>query len=246
MVKRKLLGCVVAFALVVAAVAASAAPKGAEEKGREVDSGVFVVMVKGQQVATETFRIEQYGGYSAITSEFRAEEAAGKTAFRSVLQVLPSGELKHYEWREVSPGNAVLAVDPGDGLIYERITPNLPDKPSVQPLLLPLTTMVMDDYAFSHREVLAWRYLAQACNGELKDCRPPHADFGVLVPQQRSSMLVSVDYAGLDKVTIRGVERQLNRIDLKAEEINWSLWLDADLKVVRIVIPGEKTEILRK
>ena len=244
MVKRKFTSLVLAF--LMAAVAAGAASKGAEEKGREIDSGVFVVTVNGQQVATETFRIEQGNAFSTITSEFRAEAGPGKSAFRSVLQLLPTGELKHYEWHEISPGKAVLAVDPADGLIYERITPNLPDKPSVQPLLLPLTTMVLDDYAFSHREVLAWRYLAQACNGELKDCRPPHADFGVLVPQQRSSMLVSVDFAGLDKITLRGVERQLNRIDLKAEEINWSLWLDADLKVVRIVIPGEKTEIVRR
>ncbi len=242
MMKRTLL----VFALLLASLPFARAAAKPEEKAREVDSGIFIVFVNGQQVATETFRIEQGAAFSTITSEFRSEAAAGKSAFRSQLQVTPAGDLKHYEWRELSPGKAQISVDPAEGLLNERIQPNPPEKPSVQPLLLPPSTMMLDDYTFSHREVLAWRYLAQACNGALKDCHPARADFGVLVPQQRSSLLVSVEYAGLDKVTIGGTERQLNRIDLRADDVAWSLWLDADLKLIRILIPAERTEILRK
>jgi hypothetical protein len=241
MAKRRLL---VSLLLLLVATAASAARP--DEKAHEIDSGVFAVLVNGQEVATETFRIEQGSSYSTVTSEFRTETPTAKSAFRSVLQILPSGELKHYEWHELAPGKAQLTVDPAEGLLNERIQPNPPAKPTVQPLLLPLSTLVLDDYVFSHRQVLAWKYLSQACGAALKDCRPTRADFGVLVPQQRSSVLVTVEYAGTEKVTLHGVERQLNRIDLKADDMNWSLWLDGDLKVMRILIPSEKTEVVRK
>lgn len=236
--------CLLGFVLLLACLPSLAAKP--EEKGREVDSGTFLVFVQGRQVASETFHIEQGTAFSTVTSEFRAEPASGKSAFRSQLQIMPSGDLKHYEWHELSPGKATLTVDPAEGLLNERIQPNPPEKPSVQPLLLPPSTLVLDDYAFSHRQVLAWRYLAQACNGELKDCHPGRADFGVLVPQQRNSLLVVVEYAGQEKVVINGAERQLNRIDLRADDIIWSLWLDENLKLVRILIPAERTEVLRK
>jgi hypothetical protein len=232
--------------VVVMLTSAGAAARNAVEKPREVDAGVFAIFVDGQQVASETFRIEQSATVSTISSEFKTEPSAGKSAFKSMLQIAPTGELKHYEWRETSPGKAQLMVDPAEGFLSEHVTPNPPDKPVQQALLLPTTTAVLDDYVFSHREVLAWRYLAQACNGSLSQCHPAKTDFGVLIPQQRSSMLVTIEYAGLEKVTIGNAERQLNRLNLKADDVSWSLWLDGNLKIVRILIPSEKTEVLRR
>ena len=57
---------------------------------------------------------------------------------------------------------------------------------------------------------------------------------------------MNVVFAGKEKVSIRGAERELSRFDLKSESAgDWSLWLDDQFKVIRIAIPSENTEVVR-
>jgi hypothetical protein len=56
---------------------------------------------------------------------------------------------------------------------------------------------------------------------------------------------VAVEFAGREKVTIRGTELELNRLNLKGDSIDWALWIDDQLKMQRILIAGENTEVLR-
>ncbi len=228
----------IALLLAIAAVAKS-------DKLRTVDAGTFTVFVSGQRIATESFKIEQGPTASIATSEFHAETPQGKSSQKAELQVSASGELLRYEWRELSPGKAQIVVEPAEQFLIEHITPTPPDKPMEQPFIIPTSTMVLDDYFFSQREILAWRYLAQACSDGLKNCRPGKVQFGVLVPQQRSPLVVTLEYVGPEKVKIRGAERELNRINLKTEESEWALYLDSNLKLIRIVIPADKTEVVR-
>jgi hypothetical protein len=46
-------------------------------------------------------------------------------------------------------------------------------------------------------------------------------------------------------VAVKGSERELNRLNLKGEGIDWALYLDSDLKLVKIAIPAEQTEVVR-
>ena len=88
-------------------------------------------------------------------------------------------------------------------------------KPAEQSFLLPSTTPILDNNFFVHREVLAWRYLAAACKpegGGLK-CQQGPAEFGALVPQDRMSMPVRMELVGKEKVTIRGAEHDLLRLE---------------------------------
>ncbi len=224
--------------LSVAAVAKS-------DKLRTVDAGTFSVFVSGKRIASESFKIEQGPAVSIATSEFRADTPQGKSAQKAELQITSSGELRRYEWHELSPGKAQIVVEPVEQFLVEHITPTPPDKPMEQPFVIPTSTMVLDDYFFSQREILAWRYLAQACSDGLKNCRPGKLQFGVLVPQQRSPLIVTMEYVGPEKVRIRGTERELNRINLKSDESEWALYLDRNLKLMRIVIPADKTEVVR-
>lgn len=114
--------------------------------------------------------------------------------------------------------------------------------------MLPISTSVLDDYFFIHREILAWKYLATGCrqdNGHVACPQSQQVKFGVINPHQRSSLLVSVAFTGKEKVRVHGVERELDHFILKSEAGDWSMWLDDQFKLVRILVVSDNTEVVR-
>jgi hypothetical protein len=220
-----------------------------EPAGQTVDTGSFGVFVNGQRVATETFSIQQTSAGSTVKSQLKEEGSADKATQTSQMQLTAGGELIRYEWQELSPSKTQIELVPNEQFLTERITLNPGEKPTEQPFLLPASTVVLDNNFFVHRELLAWRYLAQNCKpdgGQMK-CVSGPISFGVVVPEGRTSMRVSLEPVGNDKVQIRGSERQLAKFALKFEGGEWALWLDDQdhFKVVKIAIPAEKTEVVR-
>ena len=154
--------------LVSAAIAGPGKDKDDKDKqpqGKTVDSGSFGVFMNGRRVATEKFSIQQDSNGSVATSEFKTEEGASQAAQSSELRLAASGELRKYEWKEISPGKAQAVIVPNDNLLIERSTSNPLDKPEDHPFLLPTSTSVLDDYFFIQREILAWKYLATPGQG---------------------------------------------------------------------------------
>ena len=220
-----------------------------ESAGQTVDSGSFGVFVNGQRVATEIFTIQQTSTGSNVKSQLKEEGGAEKASQTSQMQLTTAGELIRYEWQELSPSKTQIELVPNEQFLTERITLNPGEKPTEQPFLLPASTVVLDNNFFVHRELLAWRYLAQNCKpeaGQMK-CVSGPISFGVVVPEGRTSMRVSLEPVGNDKVQIRGSERQLPKFALKFEGGEWALWLDDKdhFKVIKIAIPAEKTEVVR-
>jgi len=212
-----------------------------------VDSGSFGVFMNGHRMATETFSVQQSADGSTIHSEFKSEAGTDKALQTSELQLTSGGELKKYEWKEIAPGQSQATVVPSESFLTERFTNNPQEKQHEQPFLMPASTSMLDDYFFVQREVLAWKFLGTACTrekGELK-CPIKPVQFGTLNPHARASMPVSVAFVGREKVTIRGAERELNRLDLTSDSGAWTLWLDDQYKLQRILIPGEGTEVVR-
>jgi hypothetical protein len=235
-----------ALVLAVGALLAGQALAKNSEKPKIVDSGSFGIFVKGQRVATETFQIQQRPDGSLATSELKTQDQSGKSSQKAELQLTLNGALLRYSWRETSPGKAQATVEPSDQFLIEHIVPNPPEKPQEQPFMMPASTIVLDDYFFSHRQILAWRYLAQSCGGTISDkCKLAVAQFGVLVPQQRASATVSMEFVGREKVFVRGIERELSRFNLTTDGDQWALYLDDDLKIVRILIASANTEVVR-
>jgi hypothetical protein len=72
-------------------------------------------------------------------------------------------------------------------------------------------------------------------------------EFGVLVPQDRTSMRVRMELAGREKIAIRGKERELLRLNLKGENFSWALWVDEkdQFKLMRVQIADDNTEVVR-
>lgn len=239
-------------ALVALAAAAAFAKPKETAKGQVVDSGTWGIFVNGARVASEKFQIEQSATVNTITTETRTDGGDKKEAQRSQLQVSPTGQLLRYEWHEITPGKAEAVVEPGTEFLIEHMTPDPPDKPREIPFLVSNSTMVVDDSIFTHREVLAWRYLAGdlggtcTTKGDIRTCTPAKSSYGVIVPKQGVSDAIEVMFAGKQTVTVKGAQRELNRFDMNSEATGqWQLWMDDNNRLVMISIPDAHTEVVR-
>jgi len=243
------------LALTIALVwclAASAAPapkeKEKEHEGKNVDSGSFGVFQNGHRVGTETFSIYQTSNGSVIQSEFKTENAPTQDVQTSEMQLTTRGDIRHYEWKEVSPEKAQSVVVPNADFLTQKWSSGPQEKEHEQPYLLPASTSILDDYFFVHREVLAWKFLGAACKQDkgLVQCPPKHrAQFGTLNPHQHSSAALSAESLGREKVTLKNGPQELNKMELKNDAGTWDLWLDDQWKVMRMSIVGEHTEVVR-
>jgi hypothetical protein len=241
---------VLALALMLAGAAALAAgdKKMPVDKGAKmVDSGSFGIFVAGRRIGTEKFEIEQLADGNITRSEVTVEDRDTKAQQKCELEMNAAGQLRRYSWSEISPGKAAATVLPDDQLLREHLVPAPGEKPIDQPFILPPSTVILDDYFFAQRQLLAWRYLASGCqsSGGHTECKLLPMRYPVLIPRQRMSALVSMDYAGKESVSIRGKQLQLNRFNLSAEGIDWALWLDDNNKLQRIVIAADSTEVVR-
>jgi hypothetical protein len=209
-----------------------------------IDSGSFGVFVSGRRVATETFTVKQLVDSSVTTSDIKLE--GSKEVQHSELQLTPRGDLIRYDWKE-SGGQekGETSVEPAQQFLMQKVKAN--DKYTEQPYLMPNSSAVLDDYFFSHRELLLWRYLGSGClpkSGQ-QGCELQKAQYGFVVPRQRSSGMATLNYLGKETVQIHGVIKELDKFSMTSDFGDWALYLDENKKMVRVLVLGESTEVIR-
>jgi hypothetical protein len=238
---------VVLMVAVTLGLATHVAAKEKDSAEKIVDSGSFGVYNGGHRIATETFSIKQSSQGSVVSSQFKSEQGEQKAEQSSELQLTPSVELRRYEWKVLSPEKAEATVEPSETFLVQHFIGGT-EKEREQNFLLPASTSIIDDYFFIQREVLAWKYLATSCHQDNKaglGCPlKQKVQFGTLNPHARSSMPVSIEFAGRDKVTVHGGEQELSHFILRSEGGDWAFWLDDQLKLVRLLADGG-TEVVR-
>ena len=206
-----------------------------KETGKIVDSGTFEIVVDGKRVGTETFKIQDRGASNVTTSQIKVIEGA-KAEQSSVLEMTNAGELVRYAWKEIIPGKAQSNVEVTQNAVIQHILLAGAKKPVDVPYMVSPSTMVLDDNFFSHRQLLVWRYLRSNCGmAEGKQtCQP--TKMGVLVPAQHVMAVISLEFVGNEKLTIKGAERELIHLKLMSDDVQWDIWADpADAyKIVRI------------
>ena len=230
-----------AFAILVLSILSLNSPAKAKDKAqaeKTVDAGAFGVYNSARRVATETFSVKQGPGGAVVDSEFKSEMGEQKAEQSSRLEMTPSMELRQYSWKEALPEKNEATVSPNDTFLIEHFSVGPNEKSRDQNFLLPASTTILDDYFFVHREILAWKYLHTACREEKGVFGCPlkqKMEFGTLNPHARSSMPVSIEFTGRDKVTIRGKEQELLHFILRGETGEWAFWLDDQFKLIRLL-----------
>jgi hypothetical protein len=227
-------------------VAADKKDKSKAPPSQIVDTGTFGIFIKGQRVANETFAIEQKSGISGIKSQLKEVAGSDSASQKSDLEITSGGELVRYDWTQGSSSS--LTVFPNNDFLMEKVTAAA-NKTAEKPFLMPSTSPILDNNFFIHREVLVWRYLAADCKqeaGNLK-CQSGPVSFGVLVPQDQTSISVKLELIGKEKITFKGTERELLRLNLSGENFDWALWVDDhdSFKLMRVAIPADNTEVVR-
>ena len=192
--------------------------------------------------------MQQDNGVSVVKSQL--QETGGSrqpSSQKSELEMTGSGELIRYEWND---GSGSLVVTPKDEFLLEKITASASSKTAEQPFLMPNTSADSGQQFFYPS-----RGAGLALSGKptvsteavLMKCQQGPVEFGVLVPQDRTSMRVRMELVGREKVTIRGTERELLRLNLKGEAFSWALWVDDkdQFKLMRVLIADDNTEVVR-
>jgi hypothetical protein len=241
-----LLLLVLPLATILLTAPANAASKKPQPSSELVDAGSFSILVAGRKIGSETFNIRQSSEGSVTSSEIRIQEGGSQARQTSVLRLGPAGELRRYESRELFPGKAEIVVEPQQDVLVERVSGE--NEQANQPFLMPLSTQVLDDFFFSHREVLAWRYLASVCKPAAAglQCSSQKSRLGVIIPRQHASAMISLEYVGRERLTLAGQPVELSHFRLTAPDApDWELWLDDFHKLVRISIPAANTEGVR-
>jgi hypothetical protein len=221
----------------------------AKDNPQIVDEGTFVIYLQGRQVGTEKFKIEKRPDMNVTVSEVKIEDGGTKAAIGSELQLYPNGDFKHYDWKETEPERGVTTVDVSEAFLVEHVVAGTGDKPHDLTFMLPPATNILDDYFFVHRELLVWKYLATVCanSTDKNNCPGTKQQFGTFNPRQQSPLMVTLEFKGKEKVTLKGVATELNRFDLTGEAGEWTLWTDpATHKLMRITVPDSSTEIVRQ
>ncbi|HMK31946.1 MAG TPA: hypothetical protein VEG30_15230 [Terriglobales bacterium] len=220
---------------------------GSKKAEQVVDSGTFGIFVAGRRVATEKFQISQSPEESLASSELRLEDGS-KNGQRAEMKLSPSGDLVRYKWSEFGSSSAQAVVEPQNEFLVEHIAATETQKAAERSFLLPTSTLILEDYFFSHRQILLWRYLAAQCRASQSQqgCAMTRTQFGVLVPRQQNSEMVSIEFVGKESTPVRGAQRELNRFNLQVEGVEWALWVDDQYKVQRILVASEKVEVIRE
>ncbi len=222
--------------------------KEAKHEGTQIDSGTFGVFQGGRRVGTETFSVYQTSYGSLTQSEFKTENSSTEAHQSSELQLTSTGDIRHYEWKELIPGKAQAVVVPNSDFLTQKWKETPQEKEKEQPYLLPVSTSILDDYFFVHRELLAWKFLGASCkqdNGRVQCPLKQRSQFGTLNPHQHAPAPLSMEFLGREKVSLKSGPQDLLKLELKTEASTWQLWLNDQYKVMRMVIVGENTQVDR-
>ncbi len=212
-----------------------------------IDTGSFGIFVRGRRVGTETFSVQQKSDSSIIAAQLKIEDGNERANQHSELQLASNGDLRHYDWHETIPEKAQATVIYKDEFLVETVTSG-PGKPVERAFMMPPSTVILDDF-FTHRQILLWRYLATFCGPTVtpQGCKLEPAKFGVLMPREQATIMVSVTYNGKEKLAVHGAQQELDRFTLQTDEKTWTFWLQGSypFKMVRVLVPADGVEVLR-
>ena len=172
--------------------------------------------------------------------------SAPSSGQNSSLQMTSSGELVRYEW---SDGSGSLLVVPKNDFLLEKITTSaLQDGRTAVPHAQHFGDSGQQFFCSSRSADLALSGL-RLPDRERRPKVPAGAGgiWSAGASGSRRRCGLRVELVGREKLTIRGTERELLRLNLKGESFSWALWVDEkdQFKLMRVLIADDNTEVVR-
>jgi hypothetical protein len=193
------------------------------------DQGTFRILLNGNQVGSEQFRIAP-SGPGWLAQDNLQLNLPGQPPERDAarLELHADGNPAHYEWIRAAPDKRSLGVDflAGAATLVLR---KAGSPPFVQRFSLPkLPAVVLDNNMYDHYAILARLYDWN---------RGGPQQFAVLIPQDEVPGTVTVQ-------AVPGAKTHL--LVVHTTDLEVDLYLDSSLRLVRLEVPGSGAEVVRE
>ena len=212
---------------------------GAQKKGPAgslltADKGKFNIVVDGKSVGHEEFEIAPGGStWVAKGTTHLAVEGSPAMTVTGTLTLQPNGTPVSYDWSSHADKTNGAHVDFTNGVA--KMTLQMQGaRPFEQELTFnsPLV-LILDNNLYHQYAVLAAVY-DWAHKGE--------QSFSVLIPQQLTPGTIKVDSAG--SVTAAG--KTYEGLTVKTSDIELTLYLDNNHRLMRLEVPASKAAVIRE
>lgn len=198
------------------------------------DKGKFNILVDGKSLGHEEFEITPGGsGWVAKGSTHLTVEGAPPTTVTGTLVLAPDGDPISYDWTSRTDKTNGAHVDFTNGvakmtLQMEGARPFEQELTFNSPMVLVLDNNLYHQYAIlSH--VYDWT-------------RRGEQTFSVLIPQQLTPGTIKVDSAG----TVTADGKSYDGLTVKTADIELTLYLDVNHRLMRLEVPASKAAVIRE
>ena len=198
------------------------------------DKGKFNILVDGKSLGHEEFEITPGGsGWVAKGSTHLTVEGAPPTTDTGTLVLAPDGDPISYDWTSRADKTNGAHVDFSNGvakmtLQMEGARPFEQELTFNSPRVLVLDNNLYHQYAIlSH--VYDWTHRGEQT-------------FSVLIPQQLTPGTIKVDSAG----TVSADGKSYDGLTVKTADIELTLYLDSNHRLMRLEVPASKAAVIRE
>ena len=238
MAKAKTLEKMAAQLFIGALLLVSRVPYGAE-KSTSREEGQFSIYVSGREVGKEKFVIQSSGNSITSNSTMNFRDPANKrrevkldTELAMDDRLVPLS----YQLRSDVDGKkgVIKATFVSGQATYEY---QAGDGPGKAVLLVGDRYSILDTNIFHH-----FIFIARLFDLDSKEIRQ---SMEVVIPQEMQNGVLKVSSLGLEKISVRGKERELHHLRADSGSVKIDLWIDNNRIVYKIAVLGKGIEVIR-
>jgi len=210
------------------------------EKNASREEGQFSIYVSGREVGREKFSIQSSGDSSSSSSSMSFRDPANKRReFKIDTELSMDDKLVplSYQLRTEADGKkgVVKAVFvPGQQAKYEY---DAGGGPRETVLLVGERYSILDTNVFHH-----FIFVARLFDFDSKEDRQ---SMQVVIPQELMNGVLKISNVGLEKISVRGKERELHHLRADSGSVKIDLWTDDHCIVYKIAFPFKGIEVIR-
>jgi hypothetical protein len=198
------------------------------------DKGKFNILVDGRSLGHEEFDIAPgSSGWVAKGTTHLTPEGAPTVTVTGTLLLQPDGDPVSYEWTSHTDTTNGAHVDFSNGVA--KMTLQMEGaRPFEQELTFNSPLVLVLDNNLYHQYIILGHLYDWNHRGE--------QTFSVLIPQQLTPGTIKVDSAG----TVTAGGKSYEGLTVKTSDLELTLYLDSNHRLMRIEVPASKAAVVRE